>query len=77
MVLQHTIRAVVQNGEESGYIAYCAELPVVTQGSTIDETITNLNEAISLHLDGEDLASLGFAKDPVIVLTMELELAHA
>lgn len=64
-MLQHTIKAIVQKGEEAGYVAYCADIPVVTQGSTIDETIANLNEAVSLHLDGEDLSSMGFVKDPI------------
>lgn len=76
-MLQHTIKAIVQRGEESGYVAYCADLPVVTQGETVDQTIANLNEAVTLHLEGEDLSTLGLAKDPVIILTMELALAEA
>lgn len=34
-------------------MAECMELPVVTQGSTLDEVTQNLREAIVLHLEGE------------------------
>jgi hypothetical protein len=33
----------------------------------------NIREAISLHLEGENLADLGFSDDPTILTTMELE----
>jgi predicted RNase H-like HicB family nuclease len=75
--LQHTIKAVIRRGEESGYIAECMEIAVVTQGSTLDEVTSNLREAVALHLDGEDLAALGLASRPMLVVTMELEPAYA
>ncbi len=40
-------------------MAECQNLDVVTQGKTLDETVQNLREAISLHLEGEDLAEMG------------------
>ncbi len=73
MKLQHTIKAAIRPGDESGYVAVCIELPVVTQGSTLDEVTQNLKEAVTLHLSGESLTELGLAPNPVIVLTMELE----
>ena len=75
MVLQRTIKAVIRPGEESGYVAECLEIPVVTQGRTLDEVTRNLREAVDLHLEGEDLAELGFAPSPNILVTFELE-AH-
>ena len=75
--LQRTIKAVVRPCDESGYVAECLELPVVTQGATLDETVENLKEAIGLHLEGEDLTELGLAPDPTIVVTMEMQPAHA
>jgi predicted RNase H-like HicB family nuclease len=42
-------------GERSGYVAECLELTVVTQGATLDEVVQNLQEAVALHLEGEDL----------------------
>ena len=76
MSLQRTIKAVVSKGE-THYIAECLEIAVVTQGKTVDETLANLREAVMLHLEGEDLAAMGLAPDPAILVTMELEPAHA
>ncbi len=36
------------------YVAECLDLPVVSQGNTLDEAAKNIREAISLHLEGED-----------------------
>ena len=77
MHLQHTIKAVIRFGEQSGYVAECVEIAVVTQGATLDETVANLCEAVELHLEGEDLRELGLAANPTIVITMELEAVHA
>jgi len=74
--LQHTIKAFIRKGDVY-YVAECVEIAVVTQGSTVDETLSNLQEAVSLHLEGEDLGSLGLAQDPTILVTMELESARA
>jgi len=76
MSLQHTILAVVRRGD-SHYVAECVDLPVVTQGTTLDETIANLQEAVSLHLEGEDLKTLGLAPHPSLLVTMECEPVHA
>ena len=70
--LQHTIKAIIRKGEQY-YVAECLEIAVVTQGRTVDETVENLREAVALHLDGENLADLGLAPNPTILLTMELE----
>jgi len=75
--LQRTIKAVVRPGDESGYVAECLEVPVVTQGATLDEVVANLKEAIELHLDGEDLAELGLAPHPTIIVTLEMEPQYA
>lgn len=71
--MYYTIKAQIYSGKESGFIAECIELPIVTQGQTLDEVVKNLREAISLHLDGEDLISLGFAPHPPIVINYEME----
>ena len=76
MTLQHTIKAIVRRGE-SAYVAECVELAVVTQGETVDEVLANLQEAVALHLDGEDLSEFGLAPNPTIVITMELESSLA
>ena len=75
--LQQTIKAVVRHGEESGYIAECVEIPVVTQGQTVDQTLQNLKEAVALHLEDEDLASMGLAHNPTLIVTIEVTPAYA
>jgi predicted RNase H-like HicB family nuclease len=72
MTLQHTVKALVRKGEEF-YSAECAEIAVVTQGRTVDETLANLQEAVALHLEGEEAAVFGLVPNPVILVTMELE----
>ncbi len=70
--LQRNIKAVIRPGEESGYVAECLEVAVVTQGVTLDEVMRNLQEAVALHLEGEDLAALGLEASATIVATIEL-----
>ena len=74
---QHTIKAVARPGEESGYVAECLEIAVVTQGATLDEVMANLKEAVELHLASEDLAQLGLAPHPTLLVTMEVEPQYA
>ncbi len=70
--MHYTIKAQIYAGEESGFVAECVDLPVVTQGQTLDEVVQNLREAIELHLQDEDLQSLGFSKNPPIVVNYEM-----
>ncbi|HYL62473.1 MAG TPA: type II toxin-antitoxin system HicB family antitoxin [Candidatus Methylomirabilis sp.] len=62
------------------YVAECFDLPVVTQGATLDELMRNAKEAIALHLDGENPADFGLAPNASILASYELEAepqAHA
>jgi len=65
--LQHTIKAFIRKGEHY-YVAECLEIPVVTQGKTLDEAVANLKEAVALHLEGEDLEQLGLAPHPTLIM---------
>lgn len=69
---KHTIKAYLYHGEDQ-YVAECVDIPVITQGKTLDEALKNLQEAVALHLEDEDLDALGFAPDPNILITMEIE----
>ena len=41
--------------ESEGYfVASCLELAIVTQGCTLDETVSNVKEAVCLFLEDED-----------------------
>lgn len=70
--LQHTIKAYVHRGENY-YVAECLGISVVTQGETLDEAIANLEEAVALHLEGEDLRDFGLADNPTLLITIELQ----
>lgn len=77
MDLRKTITAVVQPGEQRGYVAQCLEVAVVTQGDTLDELVNNLREAVALHLEDEDTTALGLVKHPSLLVTFELLPAYA
>jgi predicted RNase H-like HicB family nuclease len=57
------------------YVAECLEVPVVTQGRTLDETMANLREALDLHLDDEERRATGIVASPRIAVTFETALA--
>ena len=76
-IRRYTIQAAIYPGDEGGYVAECLGLAVVTQGRTLDETMQNLREAIQLHLEGEDLAEMGLASNPPVVITLEMEPVYA
>jgi len=70
--MHRSIKAFVHKGDEY-YVAECLEVAVVTQGRTLDETLANLQEAVALHLEGENLADFDLAPNPSLVVTFELE----
>jgi len=72
--VRRTIKAFIHKGENY-YVAECLELAVVTQGKTLDETVANLNEAVALHLEGEDPADFDLMPNPSLLVTLELEPA--
>ena len=42
------------------------------RGKTLDEVVKNLQEAVALHLEGENLEEMGLEPNPSLLLTMEL-----
>lgn len=54
------IHAVI-HPDADGWTGECLEVAVVTQGKTLDEVVNNLKDALALHLEGEDLAAMGFS----------------
>jgi len=72
--LRKNIHAVVQN-EEGIYVVECLELPVVTQGRGLDEAVANFQEALALHLEGENLSTLGLIANPVVQILYEIPAA--
>lgn len=47
-------------------------MPIVTQGKTLDELARNIEEAIELHLEGENPADFGIAPNPSVLMNFEL-----
>jgi len=68
---RETIHAVVGHSRD-WFVAECLEVAVVTQGRTLDELVANLQDAIDLHLEGEDPAALGLVPAPRLTVTYEL-----
>ena len=62
-IRRDVIHAVI-GGDDSAYVAECLELAVVTQGKTLDEVVENLRQALTLHMQDEDMAMLGLAEHP-------------
>jgi predicted RNase H-like HicB family nuclease len=66
------LTAVLIPAEEGGYVAFNPETGTTTQGETIPEAISNLQEATELYLGEFPVAIAG----PPLVTTFEVE-AHA
>jgi len=69
--MKKIVQVKIYKGERY-YVAECIDLPVVTQGKTLDEVIENVKEAISLHLEGEDLKEWDILPDFSILVNFEL-----
>jgi len=52
--VKRIIQVKIYKGEKH-YVAECLDLPVVSQGKTLDAAVANVKEAIELHLEDEDL----------------------
>jgi len=71
--MKKIIQVHIYKGEKY-YVAECLDLPVVTQGKTLDELADNLKEAITLQLEGEDLADFDLIPQPSILANLELDV---
>ena len=71
-LVKRTIQFRIFRGDQQ-YVAECLDFPVVTEAPTLDELAKNIQEAIALHLEGEDLTDAGFAPNPAVVATVELQ----
>lgn len=69
--MKKIIQVRISKGEHQ-YVAECLDLPVVTQGKTLDELAENLKEALALHLEGEDLSQFDLVQEPSVLASFEL-----
>lgn len=72
--MKNIIQFHIYKGEKY-YIAQGVDLPVVTQGKTLDELANNIKEAVELQLEGENLADFDLGPKPSILLNLELGTA--
>jgi predicted RNase H-like HicB family nuclease len=70
---RHAVHAAITR-QGDWLTAECLEIAVVTQGRTFDETLANLHDAITLHLEAEDLAALGLGDPIALHVTFEESL---
>lgn len=62
------IQAHVQRSE-SGYRAECFDLPILTEGDSLDEAVENLHAAIYKFLEGKDLPQMGLSPEPKVMVS--------
>lgn len=55
MTEMFTFTAMVQKKEGDLYISSCLELNILSQGKTIEEAVSNLKEAVELHVEREGI----------------------
>jgi predicted RNase H-like HicB family nuclease len=77
MTLRKHLHATIYPGDQSGYVAECQEVAVITQGKTLDEVSRNLREAVALYLEDEDPIQLGLVAKPSLIVTFELQPEYA
>lgn len=53
--------------EAPWYVARCLDVDVVSQGETVDDAVANLEEALGLYFEGEDLPD---TLEPPIITTV-------
>ncbi|HLC75461.1 MAG TPA: type II toxin-antitoxin system HicB family antitoxin [Candidatus Nanoarchaeia archaeon] len=69
------LTAIIKKGERQ-YVALCPELDVVSQGKTIEEAVSNLKEAVELHIDVMGLPE-GISSEDALVTSIEVHHGKA
>lgn len=60
-----TLTAAVHQ-EEDWYVAQCLEIDVASQGQTVEESLANLREAVSLYLDEIEDPERHISRTPLV-----------
>lgn len=74
--MKKIIKVRIYKGDKQ-YVSECLDLPVVSQGKTLDEAAGNIREAIALHLKGENLEEWDILPGFTILADFEIEPIHA
>jgi predicted RNase H-like HicB family nuclease len=64
--------------EGDGYVSHCPELDIASQGDTVEEARTNLQEAVDLFFETADPSEAAERlKAEIYVTTMEVNIGEA
>lgn len=58
--------------EENSYVAEGVDLGIVTQADNLDELVKNIEEAVSLHFEDENMSDFDFSQKPSILVNYEV-----
>jgi len=72
---QRTFTAILER-EGDGYVALCPELDVVSQGSTVEDSLANLREAVELFLESASPEEVAERLHSEVFIT-RFEVSHA
>ncbi|HLC58729.1 MAG TPA: type II toxin-antitoxin system HicB family antitoxin [Candidatus Nanoarchaeia archaeon] len=67
------LTVIIKKGEKQ-YVALCSELDVVSQGNTVEEAVSNLKEAIQLHIEVMGVPE-GLSNEETIITSIEVNNA--
>ena len=73
--MSNVIQFVISSGEDGYYVADAVNLPIVTQGKTLDECISNIKEAVSLFM--EETTEKIINKNPSVFFNMEIPMKQS
>jgi predicted RNase H-like HicB family nuclease len=64
--------------EDDGYVSLCAELDIASQGDTVEEARSNLQEAVDLFFETADASEVAERLKPEMYVTsMEVNIGEA
>ncbi|HIG95766.1 TPA: type II toxin-antitoxin system HicB family antitoxin [Candidatus Woesearchaeota archaeon] len=64
------LTAIVKKGEKQ-YVALCPEVDVVSQGKSIEEAVSNLKEAVALHIEVMGMPE-GVSNEQALITSIEV-----
>lgn len=77
MIMHKTLTATIWR-EGDGYVSFCPELDIASQGESIQEARSNLREAVELFFDVADPSEVDSRLNPeVYVTSLEVEFEKA
>jgi predicted RNase H-like HicB family nuclease len=71
--LRRIIHATLHKSEDV-YVGECVEVAVATQGRTLARVVANLEEAVALYFEEENMSAMGFSKHPRLRITLEVPI---